>query len=40
MVHLIEAFVLGVVCATVVLVFAGRNNPRIAAWIINTPAPK
>lgn len=40
MVHLIEAFVLGVVCATVVLVFAGRNNPRVAAWLGIKPAAK
>lgn len=39
MVHLIEAVIVGALGATVVLVFAARNNPRIAAWVIGTKLP-
>jgi len=32
-VHLIEALVVGAIAGAIVLVFALRKNPRVAAWL-------
>lgn len=39
--YIFGAFVVGALAATVALIFAARNNPRVVAWLgIKAPAAK
>jgi len=37
-VHIVEALVVGAIAGPIVLVFALRKNPRVAAWLGIKPA--